>query len=361
MVELWFAIFWIMVATYLILDGRTLGAGALRPFVSANPDERQQVLDAIGPMWSWHEVWLLGAGGVLLLAFPSVFAATFSGYYLALFLVLWLLVVRGISIELLHYLHHPLWDSLWNFALAVSSALLIVVLGVALGNIVRGVPLDEHGEFHLAFFTDFGVRGRVGLLDWYTLLIGAFNLAGLGAHGATFLTSKTVGSVRERSKAKGKWLWSATLVLGIAVTLATRVVRPDLWSGLGSRPLPIAFLLVAAGGAVALFAGSRSDRDGMAFTGSCTLIAGLLGARASASFPILLYSTLEPRDSVTAFAAASQHQGLAIAFVWWLIAAPIAVTWHVLANRSFRGRVGGAGSSRPPELKDRAGTDRGGR
>jgi cytochrome d ubiquinol oxidase subunit II len=357
MVEIWFAIFWIMITTYLILDGRTLGAGALRSFVASNPDERRQVLDAIGPMWSWYEVWLLGAGGVLLLAFPSVFAATFSGYYLALFLVLWLLVVRGISIELVHHLDHPIWTSFWSFTLAVSSALIMLVLGVALGNIVRGIPLDEHGEFHLAFFTDFSARGHVGLLDWFTVLVGAFNLIGLGAHGATFLTGKTVGSLRERCKATGTWLWSVTLVLGIAVVLATRIVRPDFWSELGSRPLSITFLLVAAGGAVAIVAGSRKNRDGMAFAGSCALISGLLAARASASFPILLYSTLEPRNSVTAFAAASQHKGLVIAFVWWLIAAPIAVTWHVLANRSFRGRVGVARSSPQPEPRDRAGAD----
>jgi len=340
MVELWFGIFWIMVATYLILDGRTLGAGALRPFVASNVDERRQVLDAIGPMWSWYEVWLVGAGGVLLLAFPPVLAAAFSGYYLALFLILWLLVLRGISIELGRHLDHPLWQSFWNATLAASSTLLILLLGAAFGNIIRGVPLDARGEFHMAFFTDFGVRGHVGLLDWYTLLVGALNLAGLGAHGATFLTNKTTGVVRERSKGAGRWLWSATLILGIAVALATRIVRSDFWSELWSRPLSIVFLLVAAGGGVAVLAGRRSDRDGLAFAGSCALIGGLLGARAAASFPILLFSTLDPQNSVSAFEAASLHQSLVIGFVWWLIAAPLAVTWHVLASRSFRGRIG---------------------
>src|SRR5262245_65087838 len=148
MVEIWFTILWVMIATYVVLDGRTLGAGMLRLFVSSSKDERRQVLEAIGPLWSWYEVWLVGAGGVLLLAFPPVLAAAFSGYYLALFLILWLLVLRGIAIELGRHMDHPLWNSFWDFILAASSALLILIFGVAFGNIVRGVPLNECAEFH---------------------------------------------------------------------------------------------------------------------------------------------------------------------------------------------------------------------
>src|SRR5215470_738186 len=161
MVKVWFTILWVMVMTYVVLDGRTLGAGMLRLLVSSNKDERRQVLAAIGPLWSWYEVWLVGVGGVLLLAFPSVLAAGFSGYYLALFLILWLLVLRGISIELGRHLDHPLWNSFWDFILTASSALLILIFGVALGNVIRGVPLNERGEFNLAFFTDFRTGGDV--------------------------------------------------------------------------------------------------------------------------------------------------------------------------------------------------------
>src|SRR5262245_28974609 len=150
MVELWFAIFWAMVATYIVLDGRTLGASALRPFVASGPEERREVMEAIGPMWSWYEVWLVSAGGVLFLAFPAVLAAAFSGYYLALFLILWLFVLRGTSMELEHQLDHPLWRSFWSIVLAGSSGAILLLLGVTLGNVIRGVPLDEHGEFHLA-------------------------------------------------------------------------------------------------------------------------------------------------------------------------------------------------------------------
>src|SRR5204863_8368021 len=132
---------------------------------------------------------------------------------------------RGISIELGRHLDHPLWKTFWDFILTASSALLILIFGVALGNIIRGVPLDERGEFHMAFFTDFRATGHVGLLDWYTLSVGLFALAGLGAHGATFLTSKTTGVIRERTKAASRWLWVCALVLGISVIIETVTVR----------------------------------------------------------------------------------------------------------------------------------------
>jgi cytochrome d ubiquinol oxidase subunit II len=339
MVEAWFAIFWLMVAAYVVLDGRTLGAGALRLFIASTSGERRQVLDAIGPIWSLYEVWLVGAGGVLLLAFPSVFAAAFSGYYLALFLILWLLVLRGIAIELGRHLDHPLWRSFWDFVLTASSALLILIFGVALGNIIRGVPLDERAEFHMAFFTDFRPTGHVGLLDWYTLSVGLFALAGLGAHGATFLTSRTTGVIRGRTKAAGRWLWISTLLLGVIVAIETGALRADLLSAMVSRPLSVVFLLLGVAAAVAVLYGHRSDRDGLAFAGSCLLIAAVIGASAAAGFPVFLQSTLDPQQSLSARQAAASHHSLVIALLWWLIAAPLALTWHVLANHSFRGRI----------------------
>jgi len=340
MVETWFAIFWLMVTTYVVLDGRTLGACMLRPCVSTNKDERRQVLEAIGPLWSWYEVWLVGAGGVLLLAFPPVLAAAFSGYYLALFLILWLLVLRGIAMEFGRHFDHPLWNSFWDFVLPASSAGLILLFGIALGNIIRGVPINGQGEFHMALFTNFVPRGQVGLIDWYTLLVGAFALAGLGAHGATFLMNRTSGIIRDRSRKAGVRLWALTLLTGIAVAMATRAIRPDLLAAFTSHPLCLFFLLIAAAAIILVIAGYRSNRDALAFAGSCTLIAAFLAARAAAAFPILLHSTLDPERSVSAFDAASRTHSLWIALVWWLIAAPIAFTWHILASRSFRGRVG---------------------
>lgn len=344
MVETWFTIFWIMVAVYVILDGRTLGAGVSRLAVAKTTDERRAVLNAIGPMWSWYEVWLVGAGGVLLLAFPAVLAAAFSGYYLALFLVLWLLVVRGISIEFCRQIDHPLWMAFWDSVLAASSALLIVLFGVAFGDIIRGVPIDERGEFHMAFFTDFNVRGHVGIIDWYTLSVGALSLTALTAHGSAFLMHKTSGVVHARSRTAGQRLWWATLALGILVALETRIVRPDFCAQFMSRPLSLAFLIVAIVGAFAIVSGFRKNRDARVFAGSCALIAGVLGARAAATFPYLLHSTLNAEQSISAYQVATRQRSLAIALAWWVIGATLAVIWHILATRSFRGTV----TSEPP-------------
>jgi cytochrome d ubiquinol oxidase subunit II len=145
--------------TYVVLDGRNFGAGALHLIVTKTAAERRQVVAAIGPLWSWHEVWLVALGGVLFVAFPRFLATAFSGYYLALYLVLWSLILRGVSLEVGGHIDNRLWQGFWDFVFTVSNIPLAVLFGTALGNEARGVSLDSNGEFHLALFTDFQVRG----------------------------------------------------------------------------------------------------------------------------------------------------------------------------------------------------------
>src|SRR5665213_2518539 len=171
MIELWYAILSFMLITYVVLDGRNFGAGVLHLFVAKTPLERRQVVAAIGPLWSWHEVWLVSFGGTLFVAFPRLLASAFSGYYLALFLILWCLILRGISLEVGGHINDRLWQGFWDFVFVVGSFLLAVLFGAAAGNLARGVPLDAHGNFAMAFFTDFRVHGNAGLLDWYTLSV----------------------------------------------------------------------------------------------------------------------------------------------------------------------------------------------
>lgn len=320
MAELWFAIFWAMVAVYAILDGRNIGVGALHLIVARTLPERRQVVEALGPLWSWDEVWLISAGGVLLMAFPRVLAASFSGYYLALFLVLWLLILRGMSLEVGGHIDHPLWQTFWNFVFAVSSALLAILLGAALGNIVRGDPLDANGEFHLAFFTDFGVRGNVGLLDWFTISLGVFALVALAAHGATYLIPRTHGPVQARAKLAAKRLWLAAGVFGIIIVVETCIVRPDQVAVLAHRPLAWLFLALGIGGAAAIFNGLTTGRESRAYAGSCALIAGFLAVRTVLIFPVMLYSTLDAHNSLTIYGAAAGHESLIAGIYWWPVA-----------------------------------------
>src|SRR5580698_7720347 len=184
MIAAWFAIAGFMLIVYLALDGRNFGAGMLHWVVARTLEERRQVIAAIGPLWSWHEVWLVGFGGTLIAAFPRLMASAFAGYYLALFLILWSLILRGVSIEVGGHITDRLWQGLWDFVFVFSSFLLAILFGAAAGNVARGVPLDSQGNFSMPFFTDFGVHGNVGLLDWYTVPVAIFALVLLGAHGA---------------------------------------------------------------------------------------------------------------------------------------------------------------------------------
>ncbi len=229
MVELWFAILCVTLILFVVLDGWNIGAGVLHLVVAKSDRERREVIAALGPSWSWNEVWLLAAGGTFVLAFPRILAVSFAGFYLALWLVLWSFVLRGISIEVGGHIRDTLWQSAWDFVFALSSVLLAVLFGAAFGNVIRGVPLDATGHFSMSLFTDFGVRGRVGILDWYTLSVAVFATALLAAHGGTYLTLKTTGRVHERSELWARRLWAATAVLFVIITLQTQVVRPDLY------------------------------------------------------------------------------------------------------------------------------------
>ncbi len=185
MIAIWYAVVSFMLIVYIVLDGRNFGAGMLHWFVARTPEERRQVIAAIGPLWTWHEVWLLGFGGTLIAIFPRLMASAFAGYYLALFLILWCLILRGISIEVGGHINDRLWQTYWDFIFVFSNFLLAILFGAAAGNVARGVPINPQGNFSMAFFTNFNVRGHVGLLDWYTVSIAILATMMLAAHGAT--------------------------------------------------------------------------------------------------------------------------------------------------------------------------------
>jgi cytochrome bd ubiquinol oxidase subunit II len=339
MVEAWFAIAALMLAAFVVLDGWDFGAGALTLLVARTDAERRAVLRAIGPLWSWNEVWLVAAGGVLFVAFPRALAVGFAGTYLALFLVLWSLILRGVSIEARNQLADPLWRAFWDFTLMVSSALLMILCGAALGNVVRGFPLDVSGEFSLPFFTDFGVRGQVGLLDWYTVSVGVFAAVSLSAHGATYLVWRTEGVLRERGLKSGRILWLATFVLLPILTVETWVVRPELFPSMAPRPVAWVGVALTCGGVVGLLVGDRARRELLAFVGSCAFLAGLLIAAAAAVFPDLLHSTLDGAHSITAYSAASSDHSLGLALIWWPVALVLSLAYALFIARQFRGKV----------------------
>jgi len=336
---LWFWLTTIMVAIYATLDGFDFGAGILHPFVAKKDSERRQILGAIGPFWDGNEVWLLAGGGSLLVAFPKVLTASFSGLYMAMFLVVWTLILRGIAIELRSHVRMDLWRSFWDAVFFFASSLMPIFLGAALGNIVRGVPLDESGQFNLPLFTHFAPSNPVGILDWYTVLVGLFVFSTITAHGALFLAHKTDGVVQARCRRLGLPLWSTAAVLGIVATLATAHVNPDIYTNLTRAPLAwLGLALFIAGIGIVFFAQPRG-RDLLAFLGSSTFIVGILAATAACVFPVMLRSTLDPAHSLTAYNASSSNQGLTAAAKWWFLGIPLVIGYFIVVHRLHRGKV----------------------
>jgi cytochrome d ubiquinol oxidase subunit II len=348
MVETWYAILSFMLVAFIVLDGFDIGAGMLQYAVGKTDAERRQVMSAIGPLWTWHEVWLVGFGGVLFVAFPSVLASSFAGFYLALFLLLWALVLRGVSLEVSGHIQDPLWRTAWHFCFVASNILLAVLIGAALGNVVRGVPLDASGKFTLSFFTDFGVRGRVGILDWYTVSVAVFTVATLAAHGATGLVWRTEGCVRDRSERLAKHLWRLVLVLLAVITIETGWVRPRLFEGMLHQPFAWLGLACVVGGAVAVVTGQRRRQETRAVIGSSAFIAGLMIAGAASVFPVMLNSTFTPEHSITAYNGAAAGHGLGVALLWWPIALVLSICYFLFIARHYKGKARPATETHAP-------------
>jgi cytochrome d ubiquinol oxidase subunit II len=353
MVELWFGLLCFMLTMFVVLDGWNIGAGVLHLIVGKTGSERRGIIAALGPLWSWHEVWLLAFGGTFLLAFPGIMATSFAGFYLALWFVLWSLLLRGVSIEVGGHIHDRLWQSWWDFVFAVSSAALAVLFGAALGNVIRGVPLDATGKFSMSLFTDFGVRGHVGILDWYTVSVAVLTTVLLAAHGATYLRLKTTGPVHQRSERLARRLWTTAFVLFPVISLETWFVRPALFTGMIERPAAWLAVAVVLAGSWALVTGFhpsahntragdpglRGTAESRAFAGSCAVIAGLLAGAAAGVFPVMLYSTLGSEHSMTAYNGAAPAHGLALALIWWPVATVLALTYFTIIARNYRGKV----------------------
>lgn len=336
---LWFAIVVMMFAVYAVLDGFDFGVGALYLFVARTDEERRLVMKAIGPVWKGNEVWLVSGGGLLFLAFPKAFSAAFSGFYLALNLVLWFLIMRGLSIGLRSHLENLLWRTFWDAIFAVTGVLLAFVFGVALGNIVRGVPLGPDGYFFAALWTTFAPGPTPGILDWFTVLMGLLSVAILTVHGANYLATKTDGPVNVRARrfaGVGHWI---VLGLGIAATAALPFVQPALWESYVAHPFGSVLPLVAASVLLAAWYAHRFRRESMVFVSwSLFILVGLVSL-AWGLFPHLLIATGDPAHSLTIFDSAASSYGLRVGLVWFSIGISLVIAYTIWAYASFRGKV----------------------
>jgi cytochrome bd ubiquinol oxidase subunit II len=335
----WFIAVALMITVYVLLDGFDLGAGAIHPFAARDDRERRTILRSIGPVWDGNEVWLIAGGGTLFFAFPILYASSFSGFYLPLIIVLWLLIIRGLSIELRGHINDPLWASFWDGMFFIGSALLAIFFGAALGNVARGVPLDEDGNFFQPLWTNFSPFSETpGILDWYTVLIGLLALTTLIVHGANYLAVKTENELNARSRRISRVFALATIALTILATLATFWVSPWMVESFNQRPYGYVLPLVAIGGLVGMVLFNLRGDDRKTFISSGAFIVGMLTSTVFGVYPKVL-PAVNPENSLTITNASASDYGQAVGIVWWSIGMVFAAIYFIVIYRLFRGKV----------------------
>jgi cytochrome d ubiquinol oxidase subunit II len=300
--------------------------------VTRTEEERLQAIRSIRPLWKPNEVWLLAAGGTMFFAFPTALAASFSGFYLALTIVVWLLAFRGLGLELRHHVSDPLWTKFWDVALSVSSLLLALFLGTALGNVVRGVPLTEQGVFFEPLWTDFRVGQQTGIVDWYTLLAGATAVFALAHHGALWLCARAEGPVCQRADRLTAPLGITVIALLAVLDLASFAARLDFRDALRARPWGLAFPILTVGGLVAALVLRQRGKPAPAYLASCAALAAALATAAVGIFPNILPAR-DPGRGLAIYDAAVARDGLAIALWWWIPGMLLVAGYFVFIHR----------------------------
>jgi cytochrome d ubiquinol oxidase subunit II len=336
---IWFWLVAVMIVGYVVLDGFDLGVGVLHLFLARSEAERKTTLASIGPVWDGNEVWLLAGGGTLYFAFPLLYASAFSGFYLPLMIVLWLLVLRGISLELRNHLDVGVWQTLLDGVFGVASALLTIFYGAALANVLRGVPLNSSGYFFLPLWTNWRTGEMPGILDWYTVIGGLVALTALTMHGALWLTIKTTGDLEQRARRMVTPLLGQVVVLTILSLIATISVRPASLDNYYRYPVTF----VVPVGVVACLAGiwlwTRGEQPVKAFLASCGYLFFMLAGACWGVYPVLLPATTGAENDITLSRAISGPHTLSVGLAWWLFGMALAVCYFVFVYWKFRGKV----------------------
>ncbi|HZT21764.1 MAG TPA: cytochrome d ubiquinol oxidase subunit II [Verrucomicrobiae bacterium] len=325
----WFILVGVLFTGYAVLDGFDLGIGALHLF-TRDDAERRVMLNAIGPVWDGNEVWLVTAGGALFAAFPNVYATAFSGFYLALMLLLAALIFRAVAIEFRSKQPMRWWRQMWDIGFAGGSVLSALLLGTALGNVAWGVPIDARGEFAGTF---------PGLLKPYPLLVGVTTLALFMMHGAIYGVLKTEGALHDKLR-----VWAVRSIIffvicAVTLTMATLLYVPHLSHRVREHPWLFSVALVNMLAIANIPREFHHGHDGRAFLSSCATMITLMALFALNSFPDLIYSWPNPENSLTIYNAASSPKTLAIMLVIAGIGMPAVLAYTVSIYWIFRGKV----------------------
>ncbi|MDJ0848176.1 MAG: cytochrome d ubiquinol oxidase subunit II [Myxococcota bacterium] len=327
---IWFALLGVLLAGYAILDGFDLGVGIMHLLIPRDDRERRLCLNSIGPLWDGNEVWLVVFGAGMLAAFPEAYASIFSGFYTAFMLLLYALIFRAVSIEFRSKRPGSGWRRFWDTNFSLGSGLATFLFGVAIGNVMIGIPLDERGDFVGTF---------VGLLNPYALSVGLLVVAMFAMHGTIYLNLKTEGELQQRTR---PWMWrtfAVFLALYVVVTLWTLVAVPRATANLSATPV---LWLIPVGSAIAVANIPRAVHRGApggAFVGSCIAIVALVFLLGAALYPNLVVSNPNPELSLTVFESASSQKTLGIMLLIAVIGMPVVLTYTFIVYWTFRGKV----------------------
>lgn len=346
----WYIVLMTMLAVYIILDGYDFGAGIIHLFFAKKEKDKKAITNAIGPFWDANEVWLIASGGVLFFAFPTLYASSFSGFYLPLIMILWLLIFRAIGLELRGQVHNKMWESIWDKAFGISSLLLALFFGVALGNVVRGVNLGNvvNGvstqEAHYFFLplwnpTFSPQTEQLGIIDWFTLLLGIVGVVTLTIHGANWIIFKTNSSLNEKLKKVVFNLNFVLFALVIISLLVWHIIEPKPFYNFIINPWLWVFPIITFTGLFGLFKVKSFQKHGLGFLFSTLFIFGGLTSTVASIFPKVLPSTNSVNPDLTLYNVAAHEYGLSVGVYWFVIAAILVLIYFIIQYRVFKGKM----------------------
>ena len=346
----WFIIVAVVLAVFFILDGYDFGVGIIHLFFAEKETDKKVIAKSAGLYWDSNEVWLVAAGGMLFMAFPTFYASVFSGFYLPLIIVLWLIIFRAISLEYRSQFKYQMWKDIWDKAFGVSSLLLTLFFGIALGNIIRGVNLGgvENGVsvyegyyFFLPLWnSSFSPLAEdPGVIDWFTIIIGIITVVTLAIHGANWIVLKTNSSINEKLK---KVVFKLTIALAILTIFSLgiwQIVNPNSLDNFIDKPYLIIFPIIYCTGLIGLFFIKKLKKDVHAFLFSTLLILGGITASLASIFPVILPSTNTVNESLTIYNTAAPEYGLSVALNWGIVGFILLFVYLIIQKRLLGGKI----------------------
>jgi len=346
----WYIIIAVVLAVFFILDGYDFGTGIIHLFFTKKEKDKEVIAKSAGLFWDSNEVWLVAAGGMLFMAFPTFYASVFSGFYLPLIIVLWLIIFRAIGLEFRSQFKYQMWKDIWDKSFGVSSLLLALFFGIALGNIVRGVNLGgvENGisvyEGHYFFLplwdSSFSpLSENPGVIDWFTIIIGLISVVTLAIHGANWIILKTNSSINNKLKGIIFKLNIVLTVLTFFSLIVWQIVNPNSLDNFIEKPYLIIFPIIYFIGLIGLFFIKKIKKDIYGFVLSTLLIVGGITSSLASLFPVILPSINKVNEPLTIYNTSASEYGLSVALNWGIIGFILLFVYMIIQKRLMGGKI----------------------